>query len=420
MTSQISLRRFLSHGLSSNLRTASSVAHGYHARRNASATAGTLTHKGPVTAKTTAKAAHVPGPSATRKGASSNTSRRKGTSPAMAAASSAAQTATTAQTEQNMAQEAVSSPTPGVAKKYADMTEEEKEREVQRLLTYSELMPTVDPFGQEIVDTLDVMIPYPTTWSPSKNNLHQMQSNTSNYFKNSAALSMLMSYDCIPGINLNAHKKSWTQNMIDSFKRFHVHSTQPDALIAPFRQIALEMYEELNRAVASRNERALRDLVTFTYQKQISELVKASLKNNPKGRLLWQLHRIIDPVQVVSIRTSQGYVGPTEPRFGNRLMIHALVKFDTEQSLEIYSARGQALHPPAPKDQPYAIADADKKLEKWRVPAERRRVTEYLVMEKKMWVQGPWSFREQMWPSSSEAAAVAPPAEVGVAAGAAS
>ena len=43
--------------------------------------------------------------------------------------------------------------------------------------------------------------------------------------------------------------------------------------------------------------------------------------------------------------------------------------------------------------------DAEKKPEKWRVPAAMRRVQEYLVLEKKMWVQGPWVFREQMWPT---------------------
>lgn len=36
--------------------------------------------------------------------------------------------------------------------------------------------------------------------------------------------------------------------------------------------------------------------------------------------------------------------------------------------------------------------------EPWRVPAERRRVTEYLVLEKKGWsATTPWQFREQMW-----------------------
>jgi protein MBA1 len=60
-------------------------------------------------------------------------------------------------------------------------------------------------------------------------------------------------------------------------------------------------------------------------------LVKTSVKNNPQGRLLWQLHRVIEPVQVLSLRVTQGHFGEQEPKFGNRLLVHALVKFDTEQ-----------------------------------------------------------------------------------------
>jgi hypothetical protein len=31
-------------------------------------------------------------------------------------------------------------------------------------------------------------------------------------------------------------------------------------------------------------------------------LVKMSVKNNPQGRLLWHLHRVFEPVQVLSLR----------------------------------------------------------------------------------------------------------------------
>lgn len=34
------------------------------------------------------------------------------------------------------------------------------------------------------------------------------------------------------------------------------------------------------------------------------------------------------------------------------------------------------------------------------VPAVRKRVTEYLVAEKRMWYDGPWVFREQIYPLS--------------------
>ena len=66
------------------------------------------------------------------------------------------------------------------------------------------------------------------------------------------------------------------------------------------------------------------------------------------------------------------------------------------QSLEIYDSRGNALHTPA--ELPYLV-DSDKCIESWRVPAARKRVTEYLILEKRMWIPGVWQFREQVWPT---------------------
>lgn len=110
-----------------------------------------MTHKGPVTAKTTAKVAHVSPPSPSRKGATPNAARKKATSSAMSHARTAAQTEAAVQTESKIAEEVG-------PKKYADMTEEEREREVQRILQFSELMPTVDPFGQEVTETLGAFL----------------------------------------------------------------------------------------------------------------------------------------------------------------------------------------------------------------------------------------------------------------------
>lgn len=148
--------------------------------------------------------------------------------------------------------------------------------------------------------------------------------------------------------------------------------------------------------------------------------MRSSLKNNPNGRLIWRLHRVVEPVQVLSLRVTQGYFADAEPRFGNRLLAHALVKFDTEQvcvffsfwfflflvliffflqSLEIYDHRGRPLHPAAPTEKENTSGAVKGGAEKWRVPAVPKRVQEYLVLEKRMWVPGPWVFREQMWPT---------------------
>ena len=69
----------------------------------------------------------------------------------------------------------------------------------------------------------------------------------------------------------------------------------------------------------------------------------------------------------------------------------------------MYTARGAPLHAPATSPTTDSTSSADAGAppqdpsEPWRVPAQRRRVTEYLVLEKKGWAVSPWQFREQMW-----------------------
>ena len=73
----------------------------------------------------------------------------------------------------------------------------------------------------------------------------------------------------------------------------------------------------------------------------------------------------------------------------------------------MYTARGAPLHTPATSPSADSTASSASSAdagatpqdpsEPWRVPAQRRRVTEYLVLEKKGWAVSPWQFREQMW-----------------------
>ena len=60
-------------------------------------------------------------------------------------------------------------------------------------------------------------------------------------------------------------------------------------------------------------------------------MLKTSKTRHPNARLFWQMHREYEPTRILSLRVTQGHMGDEEPRFGNRLMIHALFKFDTEQ-----------------------------------------------------------------------------------------
>jgi len=272
------------------------------------------------------------------------------------------------------------------------MTEEEQTKELDRMLVMAQFMPTMDPWGREVLDTLDVMIPHNVNYkSYTRETYEQIKSNLTNTFKNAAALSTLASANSIPGIT-TLYRKSLLQKIRELRQIFGTQSVEPDALVASFRSMALDLYILMNDAIANRNEKDLRKFTTSSYQKHVLEMLKTSKSKHPNTRLFWQLHREYQPSRILSLRVTQGHLGDEEPRFGNRLMIHALLKFDTEQSLEIYNQQGVALHVPASDEQ---------KSTDTRLPAQRKRVTEYLVMEKRMWLQGPWSFREQLWPSAS-------------------
>ncbi|KJA23139.1 hypothetical protein HYPSUDRAFT_201689 [Hypholoma sublateritium FD-334 SS-4] len=294
--------------------------------------------------------------------------------------------------------------------------------EIDRIMAFQHLMPTVDPWGQPIVDTLDVAVPRPLTLAllrAPRALFEHLKTEAINAMKNWASLNLLAGNNAIPGAHLKA--LPWHQQAALVFRTGGTRSTRPGSLLAPLRALAADAYAELNTALAQRNPKDLARLTTSSYRTHTLALVKAAKARNPQAvHMRWTLHRHVSPVQVVSLRATQGYMAPAEPRGGHRLLVHALVKFDTEQSLEMYTARGVPLHTPAepsPSDAPSSTtttpsapspsADArqlqdgkpqsKEAHEPWRVPAQRRRVTEYIVLEKKGWAATPWQFREQMW-----------------------
>ncbi|KAF8155791.1 hypothetical protein B0H34DRAFT_509736 [Crassisporium funariophilum] len=354
--------------------------------RGYAAASASLAKRNPITAKGTRNDAHAKPPAASRK-VKAQTPSRQPTSPEMEAARHSSEAITAA------AAEAVPE-TKSRTAAFADMNEEERLKELEKMLAMADLMPTIDPWGQEVIDTLDVTIPYRINYkSLTKETYEQIKHNTSNLFKNSTALSSLATLNAIPGVDTGYHK-SIMQKLREAKQVFGTLSVEPDSLLAPFRRMALETYEDMYKAVANRNEKEIHKLTTYLYQKHALGLASTFKSKYSNARIFWQMHRELSPTRVVSLRVTEGYLADNDPRFGNRYMVHALVKFDTEQSLEIYNQHGVPLH----------VTDADAVQTKGqRVPAQRKRVTEYLVMEKKMWMQGPWSFREQIWPTPGAA-----------------
>ena len=159
----------------------------------------------------------------------------------------------------------------------------------------------------------------------------------------------------------------------------------------------------LSRSI-SQNIKIIKKLSTHTYKDQLTRLLK---KSQQGIKSIWRFHGELSPIRVISIRAVEGHLGIEEPKFGNRMMVHALVRIDSEQvrshlvqlrswlntsvqSLEMYDTWGRAVHRPAG-----GVAQSISGF--GNCPAEKKRVTEYLVFEKRMWYDGPWIIREQLW-----------------------
>ena len=81
----------------------------------------------------------------------------------------------------------------------------------------------------------------------------------------------------------------------------------------------------------------LREIKRLTTDSFANETLTAQKKHKLNCSYIWRFHREINPTQVLSLRVTEGYLAPEEPRFGNRLMVQALVKFDTEQVRKDFS-----------------------------------------------------------------------------------
>ncbi|KAL9710280.1 hypothetical protein Ac2012v2_006576 [Leucoagaricus gongylophorus] len=268
-----------------------------------------------------------------------------------------------------------------------EMTPQDQMNELDNIIKYAQWFPTTDVWGQK-VPTLDVMIPHNIVSLRHRSNglkaiWYQFLENRQNDTKNAFSLITLAKENALPGVDTRSDG-FFKKFFIWPLRVFGTTSMRPTSWIAPTRQMFLEIYQDLCTAIAKNNLREIKRLTTDSFA---NETLTAQKKHKLNCSYIWRFHREINPTQVLSLRVTEGYLAPEEPRFGNRLMVQALVKFDTEQSLEIYDRGGNPLHEPA----------ESSVRENGRVPAKTRHVMQYLVFEKRMWYDGPWVIREQIW-----------------------
>ncbi|KXN89337.1 hypothetical protein AN958_05835 [Leucoagaricus sp. SymC.cos] len=259
------------------------------------------------------------------------------------------------------------------AQPQAIATQEEQMAQLDQLLAFAQYMPTADIWGQK-TETLDGL---KGMWS-------QFWKNRLNDVKNMMSMSTLASYNAFPGVD-TANDRFFKKLFKWPIYIFGTRSISPSSWVAPSRKVFLDTYKQFNAAIARNDLKEVKRLATDSF---LADTLAAQKKRSPHCTYIWRFHREVNPTQIVSLRVTEGYLSPEDPKFGNRLMVHALVKFNTEQSLEIYDRRGNALHTPAA---------GSTEMTKEPVPAETQRVIQYLVLEKRMWYDGPWSIRDQVW-----------------------
>ncbi|KAK7044756.1 hypothetical protein R3P38DRAFT_2880678 [Favolaschia claudopus] len=254
---------------------------------------------------------------------------------------------------------------------------------------------------------LDHMIPYSAglkawrEYSSIPDMWRQFRKNRINSGKNAFSMRHIAVADSFPGVEIDANM-GWLRSLyLFSLRVFQAQSLKSDAWVATMRQEVLEQYLHLNEAIMKGNTKRIQDLTMPPYADEVLALAE----KKPRGTLYrWTFHREVTPTRILSLRAGDGEFSKHMPETGSRVAIQALVRFDTEQSVEMYDKAGRALHTPAPLAAPQPAKRGDTIVP---VPAVPKRVTEYLVVDKACYdPNGRWKFRARYVPEAGRTQAI--------------
>ncbi|KAF9805447.1 hypothetical protein IEO21_09051 [Rhodonia placenta] len=231
-----------------------------------------------------------------------------------------------------------------------------RDYEVLRMMAHK--LP-IDPWAQP-VPTMDLHIP--SLRSRKKNaTLMDHLSATGQTLRNCAASNDVL--NARYSLRRMAKDKGFPDTKVRSgwsWRIFTTQSTSNSAWIASLRNIALDTYKRVNQALADRDEKVIKQLAVADMQSHYIQLVRSQ---DASRISVWKFHGERSPCRV------------EVPGNGSRLLVQALVRFDTLQSLEVYSKRGTLL----------------------RGQSEPKPVVEYLVLQKRMWYDTPWTIRDRLY-----------------------
>ncbi|KAK7685984.1 hypothetical protein QCA50_010794 [Cerrena zonata] len=153
-----------------------------------------------------------------------------------------------------------------------------------------------------------------------------------------------------------------------------IFKVQTTPWLAPFRKTVSDIYKEVQTAVATGDEKLIKKYTSDVYRNRLLKMLQS---RDHRAIFRWQYHGSNDkePCRVVSLRAIEANLSMEDPKFGNRLLVQALVKFDTNQTLSLYNGNGQIV----------------------KAQETPKRVVEHLVFQKRMWTMDPWVIRDQLY-----------------------
>lgn len=242
-----------------------------------------------------------------------------------------------------------------------EMSNAEMLKEVEMIA----IMENHAPFDvwAKAIDNLDLYIPSwrdPRKEATLMDHVRMIWNTQKNWFKNVMNLRRVATVNGFPGISI---RRTLSPQL------FRIQST---TWLAPFCKTALETYMDIQRAVAAGDEKTIKKFTVGAQQKRLMDLVRA---RDPSKVYVWSSEAPAqNEAKVVSLRSFEQNLSREPPKFGNRLTVQALVRFETMQKLEVYTKKGQLVQPGEPK-----------------------RVVEYLIFQKRMWYDVPWVVRDQLY-----------------------
>lgn len=109
-----------------------------------------------------------------------------------------------------------------------------------------------------------------------------------------------------------------------SLNLFRVQTTP---WLAPFRRTAYSTYVTLQHALAAGDEKTVKKFAVGAQHRKWMEV----LRKRDAGKVyVWQGEETGEG-KVVSVRAFEQNLGKEEPKFGNRLTVQMLVRFDSKQ-----------------------------------------------------------------------------------------